>query len=150
AYLLLRLLQEDPQRAFDHVEGVLDIAVVVPRHFLARADLQLRNAEARSRAVLRTPLDVIEGTCVLHCGSHGRASVSSGSLELPSRSERVRYLQRIGVVGVDEGALLSPFAPAQPQAVLQHAQRHRLLALAAAVTPAGGEIPGSERRLFRR
>jgi hypothetical protein len=54
-HVLLRCLQEDPERALDHVERVVNVIVVMPRHLLARADLQLGDADAR-KAPYSTPI----------------------------------------------------------------------------------------------
>jgi len=48
-YFLFRVLQEQPHLAFQNVEGVGDIGVGVPRHFLRGGELQLRNAKAGAR-----------------------------------------------------------------------------------------------------
>src|SRR6185295_3166486 len=66
ADLLLRIAQEEAQPALEHVEGVPDPRVVVPRHLLARADLQLGDAEAGPLRVPRAALDLVEVAGVLH------------------------------------------------------------------------------------
>lgn len=48
AYLLLGLLKEDSQAPLKDEERVLHARVVVPRHLLARTDLQLRDSKPRS------------------------------------------------------------------------------------------------------
>src|SRR5262245_1078948 len=65
SHLLLWIAQEEPQRALDHIEGVLDMAVVVPGHHLLRGYLELRDAKARTRRMHGLALDVEEGTRML-------------------------------------------------------------------------------------
>src|SRR6267378_1337917 len=76
AHLLLGLLQEDAQLAFEHVEGVGDLVVVVPGHLLRRRQLQLGDAESRPRRVLGAPLDLVEVARVLD--RFHRASLPDG------------------------------------------------------------------------
>src|SRR5712691_8215624 len=73
-HVLLRLLKKDSDRARYDIKRVVDVAVVMPRHFLRRADLQLGNAKARTRGVNGPALDLIEPTRILyalHGGHHG-------------------------------------------------------------------------------
>src|SRR3954469_14546142 len=67
AHFLLRLLQEDAQRALEHVEGIGDVAMGVPGNLLRGGELQLGDAKARPRRVLGATLDFVEGACVLDC-----------------------------------------------------------------------------------
>src|ERR1044071_2830787 len=67
ADLFLRILQEDAQVALQHVEGVADLVVIVPGHFLRGRKLQLLDAEARAFGEPRTVLDFVEVTGVLQC-----------------------------------------------------------------------------------
>src|SRR5262245_36880962 len=60
AYLLLRLSEEDLQAAMKDEERVLHARVVVPRHLLARTDLELRDAKARSLGVGCRTLGFVE------------------------------------------------------------------------------------------
>src|SRR5882762_1795706 len=64
-HVLLRLAQEDPQLALEHVEGVLDVGVEVPRHLLRGRDLQLVDAEARPLGVPRATFHLVESARVL-------------------------------------------------------------------------------------
>src|SRR6185295_3818068 len=83
ADLLLRIAQEEAQPALEHVEGVPDPRVVVPRHLLARADLQLGDAEAGPLGVPRAALDLVEVAGVLHpfhsAPPPGRHALADGS-----------------------------------------------------------------------
>src|SRR5262249_58412943 len=63
ADLLLRLPQENTQAPLEDKERVLHARVVVPRHLLARADLQLRDAKPRALGVVGRTLDVEEASC---------------------------------------------------------------------------------------
>src|SRR5262249_3761408 len=63
ADLLLRLPQENTQALLEDKERVLHARVVVPRHLLARADLQLRDAKPRALGVVGRTLDVEEASC---------------------------------------------------------------------------------------
>src|SRR5712691_4512733 len=66
AHLLLGVAQEDADLPLEHVEGVLDVVVVMPGHLLLRRDLQLVDAEAGALRVERSPFDLIEMARVLH------------------------------------------------------------------------------------
>src|SRR5712692_7990164 len=66
AHLLLGIAQEDADLPLEHVEGVLDVVVVMPGHLLLRRDLQLVDAEAGALRVERAPLDFVEMARVLH------------------------------------------------------------------------------------
>ena len=59
------LLQVQPHLAFQHIEGIGDVGVGVPRHLLGRRELQLRDTKAGTRGMLRAALDFIEVTGVL-------------------------------------------------------------------------------------
>src|SRR5438552_14597885 len=64
-HVLLRLAQEDPQLAREHVEGVLDVGVEVPRHLLGGRDLQLVDPEAWPLRVPRAAFHLVEPARVL-------------------------------------------------------------------------------------
>ena len=63
--LLLGILQEEPHLAFQHIEGVGDVGVEVPRHGLRRRELQLADAEAGTFGVAGAALDLVEVAGVL-------------------------------------------------------------------------------------
>jgi hypothetical protein len=69
-HVLLRLLQVDADRAFEHVERILHVAVVMPRHLLRWRNPQLVDPEPRARRVLRLVLDLVEMTAVLELFHH--------------------------------------------------------------------------------
>src|SRR5207249_255652 len=75
AHFLLRIAQEQAHVALQDVERVLDLAVVVPGHLLARSDLQLRDSKARALGMPGPALDLVEMTRVPHAfafdGFHG-------------------------------------------------------------------------------
>src|SRR6185436_10761837 len=64
-HVLLGALQEDPDRALQHVERVLDVAVVMPGHLLGLRKLQLVDAEPRALGMAFPALDLVEMTGVL-------------------------------------------------------------------------------------
>jgi hypothetical protein len=74
--LFFRVLEEDADRTLDDVKSVVNIVVVMPRNFLGGADLQLGNAEARTRSVIRSALDLIQPAGILH-RSYGYAVSTS-------------------------------------------------------------------------
>src|ERR1700704_4442971 len=89
--LLLRIAEEEPQPTFQDVEGVPDARVVVPRHLLARADLQLGDAEPGPLGVARAALDLVEVTRVLHGRHwHGLHSCSPRGRHAPAEGSPVR------------------------------------------------------------
>ena len=51
-YLFLRLLEKDSDCSLQDIERVVDIVVIMPRHFLRRAYLELGDAKARTRGVI--------------------------------------------------------------------------------------------------
>src|SRR5262249_47550537 len=63
ADVLFGITQEDAQGPLDDEERVLHARVVVPRHALARADLQLRDSKPRSLGMVSRMLDLEEGAC---------------------------------------------------------------------------------------
>src|SRR5438105_15042002 len=66
AHFFLRIAEEEPDLALEHVEGVLHVRVVVPRHLLRGRDLQLADPEPRALVVPGPALDFIEGARILH------------------------------------------------------------------------------------
>ncbi len=65
AIFLLGLAQEDPDSPLEHVERVLDIAVVVPGHLLLRGDLELVDAKPGPRSMTGPALHFIQMSRVL-------------------------------------------------------------------------------------
>src|SRR5688572_1299492 len=68
--LLLGIAEAEPELSLQHVEGVLDVRVVVPRHLLRGRDLQLADPEARPLGVTRTPLHLVESARILDARHH--------------------------------------------------------------------------------
>src|SRR5712691_6150917 len=64
--LLLGIAQEEPEVSLQHVERVLDIVVIVPEHLLGLRKLDLGNAKAGPRRVLRPALDFVEMGAVFY------------------------------------------------------------------------------------
>src|SRR5882757_911547 len=56
-HLFLRLLEKDSDCSLQDIERVVDIVVIMPRHFLRRAYLELGDAKARTRGVIGSTLD---------------------------------------------------------------------------------------------
>src|SRR5438045_1170097 len=73
-HLFFRLLEKNAQRSLHHVERVVDIAVIVPRHLLAWAYLQLGDAKAWAGSVLRAALDFVKCAGVLDTFGHASRS----------------------------------------------------------------------------
>src|SRR5438445_7970885 len=78
-HVLLRVAQEDPQLACEHVKGVLDVGVEVPRHLLGGRDLQLIDPEARPLRVPRAAFHVVESARVLDALHIGSPASHSGT-----------------------------------------------------------------------
>src|SRR5215467_10475856 len=51
-YVFLGLLQEDPQLSFQNVEGVRDLRVTMPGHFLRRGNREFCDPESRAHQVM--------------------------------------------------------------------------------------------------
>jgi hypothetical protein len=58
-HLFLRLLEKDSDYSLQDVERVVDIVVIMPRHLLRRAYLELGDAKARTRGVIGSTLDLV-------------------------------------------------------------------------------------------
>lgn len=56
AHLLLGFAQEDLEVSLEHVKGVLDVRVTVPRHLLRGVDRVLGDPKPRTRGVIRFSL----------------------------------------------------------------------------------------------
>jgi hypothetical protein len=56
AHLLLGFAQEDLEVSLEHVKGVLDVRVTVPRHLLRGVDRVLGDPKPRMRGVIRLSL----------------------------------------------------------------------------------------------
>ena len=54
AHLLLGFAQEDLEVSLEHVKGVLDVRVTVPRHLLRGVDRVLGDPKPRTRGVIRS------------------------------------------------------------------------------------------------
>src|SRR5215469_14275592 len=65
SHVFLGVLQKDADRSNQHIECVMDVGVIVPRHLLGGTDLQLGYAKARARGVNSTALDFVEGARIL-------------------------------------------------------------------------------------
>src|SRR5262245_65956014 len=65
-HLFLRVLKENADRSYQDVKCVLDIVVVVPRHFLLWADLQLSDPKSRSCGVIGAPLHLVQSARILY------------------------------------------------------------------------------------
>src|SRR5438093_4749070 len=91
AYFRLWVAEEQAQAAFQDVERVLDVVVVVPGHLLAGADLELLDPEPRPLGVPCAALDFVEVARVLH-GFHRRRLLPVAMV--PSRH---RHLGRIAM-----------------------------------------------------
>src|SRR6185503_3531534 len=89
AHFLLRVLQEDAQIAFQHVERVLHVVVKMPGHFLRPGEPQLLDAETGARGVLRAVLDFVEMAGVLDC-FHGDLRIQILRSVIPA-ARRARY-----------------------------------------------------------
>src|SRR5262245_30720298 len=63
--LFLRVPEEDPEAALQHVKRVLHLVVVVPGHLLRGTDLKLRDPEPRSLGVAGPALHLVEAARVL-------------------------------------------------------------------------------------
>jgi hypothetical protein len=57
--------QEDPDRALDDVERILNRAVEVPRHALGWPDLELANTESRPLGMQRSSFYLVEMARIL-------------------------------------------------------------------------------------
>src|ERR1044071_3979061 len=64
-YLLFGVSHEDPEPAFEDIERVLDVVVIVPGHLLLGPDLELRDPEAGALGVTGPALDLVEPAGVL-------------------------------------------------------------------------------------
>jgi hypothetical protein len=58
-HLFLRLLEKDSDCSLQDIERVVGIVVIMPRHLLRRAYLQLGDAKARPRGVIGSTLDLV-------------------------------------------------------------------------------------------
>src|SRR5579863_489665 len=58
-HLFLRLLEKEADCSFQDIESVVDIVVIMPRHLLGRAYLELGDAKARPRSVIGSTLDLV-------------------------------------------------------------------------------------------
>ena len=58
SHVFLGVLQKDADRSGHHIESVVDVVVIVPRHLLRGTDLQLHDAKTRTHGVMSaaTPL----------------------------------------------------------------------------------------------
>src|SRR5260370_32435095 len=63
--LFLGIPHEDPELAFEDIERVLDIVVIVPGHLLLGPDLKLRDPEPGALGVTGSALDLVEPAGVL-------------------------------------------------------------------------------------
>src|SRR3979411_2442022 len=88
--LLLGVPHEDPEPAFEDIEGVLDIVVIVPGHLLLGPDLELGDPEARALGMSSPPLDLIEPARVLD----GFAVAHGFTRSATSRTSRTRKPRR--------------------------------------------------------
>src|SRR5262249_45304096 len=52
SYLVFGVLQKDTDRSGHDIKSVVDVVVIVPRHLLRGADLQLRDAKTRAHSVI--------------------------------------------------------------------------------------------------
>src|ERR1041385_4140202 len=66
ADFLLGIAEEDADLSIEDVEGVLDVVVIVPGHFLLRRDLNLVDPEAGALGMRGPPLDFVEMARVFH------------------------------------------------------------------------------------
>src|SRR5262249_32182953 len=64
--VLLRVLQKDADRPRHHIKRIVHVCVIMPRHFLCRADLQLRNTKTRARRMVGAAVNFIQPACILH------------------------------------------------------------------------------------
>src|SRR5262249_55222272 len=76
---------EEPDVALQHVEGVLNVRVVVPGDFLGRRDLELGDVKSRAHRVLDETLDVQLPQRFL-ASRHGSAR-SATSFEVSNQAE---------------------------------------------------------------
>ena len=58
-HLFLRLLEKDSDCSLQDIERVVGIVVIMPRHLLRRAYLELGDAKARPRGVIGSTLDLV-------------------------------------------------------------------------------------------
>src|SRR5262245_45057534 len=58
-HLFLRLLEKDSDCSFHDIERIVDIVVIMPRHLLSRAYLELADAKARARSVIGSTLYLV-------------------------------------------------------------------------------------------
>ena len=64
-HLLPGFAKEEPDLSLDDVEGILNVAVVMPGNFLSSGDLEFIDAEARPFSMTSPSLDFIEIARVL-------------------------------------------------------------------------------------
>src|SRR5262245_25256763 len=64
SHLFLWVAQEEPQISLDHMEGVLDMGMVVPGHLLLRRDLDLGDPKSWPHCVLGLALDFKDGATI--------------------------------------------------------------------------------------
>src|SRR4029453_5066093 len=104
-YLLFGVPHEDPEAAFEDIERVLDIVVIVPGHLLLGPDLELRDPEAGALGVTGPALDLVEAAGVLDRLSiaHGvRRPVISGTVETRPRRRQEARSQRAAAPSTTE------------------------------------------------
>src|SRR5437879_3881346 len=56
------VLQKDADRSGHHIESIVDVVVIVPRHLLRGTDLQLRDTKTRAHGVIGAALDLVAST----------------------------------------------------------------------------------------
>src|SRR6516162_5347081 len=65
-HLFFGVLQKNADRSLYHIKSVADLVVIVPRHLLDGADLQLDDAKTRACGVTVPALDLVEPARILH------------------------------------------------------------------------------------
>src|SRR4030088_2989883 len=63
-HLLLRILQEETETAFQYIKGIAYVVVGVPRNSLGRRQLKLANSEAGTLQVAGSTLYLVQMTSI--------------------------------------------------------------------------------------